>query len=68
MSTISKHARVFLIAFGFAVAMPVALTIVSNVASASGYILASGIVGPTFCFPGGGEDCPDGGIIVVGEL
>jgi len=60
MSSILKHSRFILVAFGIALVIPVALTLASDVASASGYMVASGRTG-IVCNPGGGEDCPDGG-------
>jgi len=62
MSSIRKHARFVLIAFGVAIATPVALTLISDTASASGYLVATGRTG-IVCNPGGGDDCPDGGSI-----
>jgi hypothetical protein len=37
-----KLVRVVLAAFGLAIALPVAMTVTSRIAKASGYILASG--------------------------
>ena len=60
MSSIRKHARFLVAAFGVALAIPVALTIISDTASASGYMVASGRSG-IVCNQGGSQDCPDGG-------
>ena len=62
MSLIRNNARALLIAFGMALALPAVLHFTAEVASASGYMLASGIQGETICNPGGGDDCPDGGV------
>jgi hypothetical protein len=49
--------RLAMLAFGFALALPVVVALTKDVASASGYMLASGLDGETVCLPGGGDDC-----------
>jgi hypothetical protein len=65
--SIVKNARVLFAVFGFALAIPTALTIAANVAQASGYMVASGFDLVPHCTPGGGDDCPEGGIIDDGS-
>jgi hypothetical protein len=64
MSTIRNNARALLIAFGIALALPAVLHFTANVASASGYMVASGRSGEPLCLPGESTDCPDGGTII----
>jgi hypothetical protein len=59
MSTIRKNARLLMLAFGVAVALPTILSITASVGEASGYMVASGIYKPD-CTLDGPSDCPDG--------
>jgi hypothetical protein len=68
MSVIRNNARALLIAFGIALALPAVLHFTAEVASASGYMVASGIFGETVCNPGGLSDCPDGGSPDYGSI
>jgi hypothetical protein len=52
-----KFFRAAMLVFGFALAMPVALAVTRDIASASGYILAGGIDGEMHCMSGDGNDC-----------
>lgn len=63
MSTIRNNARVLLIAFGIALALPAVLHFTAEVASASGYMVASGRDGAPVCLEGSASDCPDSGVI-----
>lgn len=58
MKTRTFLARRKLLAFGFMLMMPVALTVVARTSSASGYSVATGITGEPECHPDGPDDCP----------
>jgi hypothetical protein len=62
MSMIRKNARALLIAFGIALALPTALHLTAQVASASGYNITTGLGDVVYCNPGDESDCPAGGI------
>lgn len=51
-------ARRKLLALGFMMLMPVAISVAARTAAASGYSVTAGITGEPICNPGGEDDCP----------
>jgi hypothetical protein len=68
MSNAKKSFRIVFAMFGLALATPAVLSITASIGSASGYMVASGIVGEIICSPGGGEECPEGGTYVDDKI
>jgi hypothetical protein len=67
MSSTQKKVRYLFAVMGFALALPVAMSLAADVASASGYMVASGFENVPHCTPGGGDECPPDGIIEGGQ-
>ena len=57
MSTIRKNARLVLLAFAVAIALPTFLTLTASAGEAGGWLIATGIKEPV-CNSGGSDDCP----------
>ena len=53
-----KFFRIAMFTFGVALVTPVAIALASEIGSASGYMISTGLEGGVICLYGGYDDCP----------